>query len=37
LGEILEIASFVATPFGAVLAIAVAAGAFFYGKWVLSN
>jgi hypothetical protein len=37
LGEILEIASFVATPLGAVLAVGALAAAFFYGRWVLSN
>jgi len=37
LGEILEIASFIATPLGAVLAIAAGAAAFFYGRRVLSN
>jgi hypothetical protein len=37
LGEILEIASFVATPVGAVLAVAALVGAYFYGRWVLSN
>jgi len=37
LGEILEIASFVATPLGAVIAVAFGAAAFFYGRWVLSN
>jgi len=37
LGEILEVASFVATPFGAILAVSVAAAAFFYGRWVLAD
>jgi hypothetical protein len=37
LGEILEIASFVATPVGAVVAVAAVAAAFLYGRWVLSN
>jgi hypothetical protein len=37
LGEILEIASFVGTPLGAVLAIGALAAAYFYGRWVLSN
>jgi len=31
IGEILEVASFVATPLGAILAVSVAAAAFFYG------
>jgi hypothetical protein len=37
LGEILEIASFMATPLGLVLTLAGGAAAFFYGRWVLSN
>jgi hypothetical protein len=37
LGELLEIASFVGTPVGAVIAVAFCAAAFFYGRWVLSN
>jgi hypothetical protein len=37
LGEILEVASFVATPLGAILAVSVAAAAFFYGRWVLAD
>ena len=37
MGEILEVASFIATPLGAILAVSVAAAAFFYGRWVLSN
>jgi uncharacterized protein (DUF697 family) len=37
LGEILEVASFVVTPLGAILAVSVAAAAFFYGRWVLAD
>jgi hypothetical protein len=37
MGEILSIASFVATPIGAVLAVAAVAAAFFYGRWVLAD
>jgi phage-related holin len=37
LGEILEIASFVGTPLGAVLAIGALAAAYFYGRWVLTD
>jgi hypothetical protein len=37
LGEILEIASFVGTPLGAVLAIAAAASLYFFGRWVLAD
>ena len=37
LGEILEIASFIATPLGAVLAIGTVAVAYFYGRWVLAD
>jgi len=37
LGEILEVASFIATPLGAILAVSVAAAAFFYGRWVLAD
>ena len=37
MGEILEIASFIATPLGAVLAIAAATALFFFGRWVLTD
>ena len=37
LGEILEVASFIGTPLGAVLAVGTLAIAFFYGRWVLTN
>jgi hypothetical protein len=37
MGQILAIASFVATPLGGVLAVAAVAAAFFYGRWVLSD
>jgi hypothetical protein len=37
LGEILEIASFVGTPLGAVLAIGAAASLYFFGRWVLAD
>jgi len=34
MGQILEMASWVTTPIGAVCAIALVAGVFFYGRWV---
>ena len=37
LGEILEVASFIATPFGAILAVGTIAIAYFYGRWVLAD
>jgi len=37
LGEILEVASFIGTPLGAVLAVGTLAIAFFYGRWVLTD
>jgi len=37
MGEILEIASFMATPLGAVLSIAAVAGLYFFGRWVLAD
>lgn len=33
---ILQLASWVATPLGAVCAIAVAAGVYFFVRWVLA-
>jgi hypothetical protein len=37
LGEILEIASWVETPLGAICAVAFVAACFFYGRWVLTD
>jgi len=37
MGEILEIASFIATPLGAVLAVAGLAALYFFGRWVLTD
>ena len=37
MGEILEIASFVATPLGAILSIAAVAALYFFGRWVLTD
>jgi hypothetical protein len=37
LGEILEVASFIGTPLGAVLAVGTLAIAYFYGRWVLAD
>ena len=37
LGEILEIASWVGTPLGAICAVAFVAACFFYGRWVLTD
>jgi hypothetical protein len=37
MGELLEIASWVGTPLGGVVAVAFVAALFFYGRWVLSD
>jgi hypothetical protein len=37
MGEILEIASWVGTPLGGIVAVAACAALFFYGRWVLSE
>jgi hypothetical protein len=37
MGEILEIASFMATPLGAVLSIIGVAALYFFGRWVLAD
>jgi hypothetical protein len=37
MGELLEIASWVATPIGAVCAIAAVAALYFFGRWVLTD
>ena len=37
MGEILEIASFLATPLGAILGIAGIAALYFFGRWVLKD
>jgi hypothetical protein len=37
MGELLEIASWVGTPLGGVVAVAFVAALFFYGRWVLSE
>ena len=37
MGELLEIASWVGTPLGGVVAVAALAAAFFYGRWVLTD
>ena len=37
MGEILEIASFIATPLGAILAIAAIPTLYFFGRWVLKD
>ena len=37
MGEILEIASFVGTPLGAIMAIAAIAALYFFGRWVLKD
>jgi hypothetical protein len=36
MGELLEIASWVGTPLGGVVAVIFVAALFFYGRWVLS-
>jgi hypothetical protein len=37
MGELLEIASWVGTPLGGIVAVAFVAALFFYGRWVLSE
>ena len=37
MGEILEIASFMATPLGAVMTIVGVAALYFFGRWVLTD
>jgi hypothetical protein len=37
MGELLEIASWVGTPLGGVVAVAFVAALFFYGRWVLAE
>jgi di/tricarboxylate transporter len=37
MGEILEIASFLATPLGLVLGIAGVTALYFFGRWVLTD
>lgn len=37
MGEILDIAAFIATPLGAVLAVAGLAALYFFGRWVLTD
>lgn len=37
MGEILEIASFLATPLGAILGVAGLAALYFFGRWVLAE
>ena len=37
MGEILEIASFMTTPLGAILSIAAFAAFYFFGRWVLTD
>ncbi len=37
MGELLEIASWVGTPLGGVVAVAFVAAMFFYGRWVLAE
>jgi len=37
MGEILEIASFLSTPLGAILGVAGLAALFFFGRWVLQD
>jgi hypothetical protein len=36
MGELLEIASWVGTPLGAITAVVFVAVLFFYGRWVLA-
>jgi hypothetical protein len=37
MGAILDLASFVWTRLGRILAVAFVAAAFYYGRWVLAN
>ena len=37
MGEILEIASWVGTPIGAVCAVAFVVALYFFGRWVLTD
>lgn len=37
MGEILEIASWVGTPIGAVTAVAFVVALYFFGRWVLTD
>ena len=37
MGELLEIASWVGTPLGGVVAVAFVTALFFYGRWVLAE
>jgi hypothetical protein len=37
MGAVLELVSYLFTPLGAIIAIAVGAGLFFFGRWVLTD
>jgi len=37
MGELLEIASWVGTPIGAVTAVAFVTALYFFGRWVLTD
>ncbi len=37
MGEILELASWIGTPIGAVCAVAFVVAIYFYGRWVLTE
>jgi hypothetical protein len=37
MGAILDLVQLAATPLGAVVTIAVAAGLYFFGRWVLTD
>jgi len=37
MGAILDLASFVGTPLGAICALAALAAAYFYGRWVFTD
>ena len=37
MGELLEIASWVGTPLGGIVAVAFVTALFFYGRWVLAE
>lgn len=37
MGAILDIASWVSTPIGAIAAIAIVVALYFFGRWVLTD
>lgn len=37
MGAILDLVSYATTPIGAVITIALVAGLYFFGRWVLTD